>query len=297
MTDLKETLYQVMDSMRVVYGERPRGNLRFAILHEDGVVSSFPYYVCWAPVRNLHVWDGEYERNDEDLARNGYVQSEANIDQIIIHFWGSVDTPCDPGNTEYSRAIHAWCELYKIGLVEASPEEREEHGIIVDVSGGRLTMDQLGAFLVGFRNMSEQGRFRLWNVLIDAGCKPHRAAFFNQMFTIDHKDRLTPSRGYHTIFGGSRMYNPRVSVLDSLLDTNPWFTISADQPVIQHEGGMNWEFSNKWPGSIYDNIPEEERLLHTLSLEKQYENKGTFQEYTYFIPSHLINKLKELNYV
>lgn len=293
MTDFKEKLYVEAQRMEDEFGkatDRP-GNLRFTVLHTDGVLSSFHSYVCWGPLRAIiQSTPQAREHGRAYCADGGYCESTADIDKILINFWGSRESECGPSNRKYAEAVHAWCGLYNIGLVEASPEEREEHGIIVDVSGGRLTLNQLGAFLVGFRNLSEQKRYHLFHSMLEAGIAVHRAAFLNQLYRAGETEMLA-STGSHTIFGATYMYRPSERAVINQIDDNPWFMPEDDQPVRAHEGSLVWEFTPRW-NTRWDNGYDG----FTASLNLTQHRKGlpsSWASYTYWDKTELIAKLKE----
>lgn len=249
MTQVKEILYKAMADVRQKYGQNHSCNLRYVLLHSDGVISPFQSVICFAALRNLRVWvDNSSGYSADVLMRNGYAKSESAITHILLDICGDHHTGCDLGNEEYLKAVHRWCDMYDMGLEEQTPEERERHGILVKVADTPLTIDQLGAFLVGFRTFSEYRRYKVFNALMDAEVVPHVSAFMTHIInhvSINHESYWTRGSSGHGIFDYHKMNRPTLDALLNQIHDNPWF-LPTDGETRSFSGSLQWGFEPNW---------------------------------------------------
>lgn len=227
-------------------------NLRYAILHTDGAITPFSNTVCWARVYQCIGISSSCRPRDKPytfsearrLGEEGYLTSLADIDKIIIKATGPYPEHESKGWVdEYLSALKVWLSMYEQALVPATFEERVEHGIILDVAGGRLTRDQYGAFLVGFRNLWEQRYFKLFNELLKAGVAPKDAAVLNQFFVTCRDGELIRSRGYHCIWANQAVHVREIALF---LEHNPLFNPHPDQEKSETHGALEWNCALSW---------------------------------------------------
>lgn len=185
MTDLlkklikehKKALYASFDE-EGEYGD----NLYYSVLHEDGVVSNFMSYVCFANIYGDYGTVRRYARQgDPDI---GNFESQAKLTHIIVHCYGENMRPDDDAEelSSYHQALEEWFEMFSPLLVPASFQERLKNGFIVDLEGADI--DCVGALLVGFRNLGEQGYHRSFNYFRKQGFNSRQSAVLSQYFSI-----------------------------------------------------------------------------------------------------------------
>lgn len=296
MTQVKEILYKAMADVRQKYGRNHQRNLRYILLHSDGVISPFQGVICFAALRTLRIWDmGPHTYSADTLMRNGYAKSKSAITHILLDICGSSDIDCDLGNEEYLKAVHRWCDMYSMGLEEQTREERERHGILVKVADTPLTIDQLGAFLVGFRTFSEYRRYKVFNALMDAEVVPHVSAFMTHIINlveINSQSCWVQGSSGHGIFDYPKMNRPTLAALLNQIHDNPWF-LPTDGETRSFCGSLTWGFEPNWK-TQWDK-PLESRWWESAGIKTHPIKDEWGDTYTTFDQNSIINFAKGLN--
>lgn len=166
-------------------------NLYYSVLHTSGEVSHKMSVVCFAALL-YGLWSLE---QDEHLEHRG------PITHIILHKYGYHLTPIRHADKieAYHAAVEAWCKLFDTFV------ELTEDAIIVDVRKG--SVDCIGAFLVGFRNLGEQHLYSSFNEFLKHGFEPHQAAYLCQIWSFDEKTGWKDGGVSHRINEHSTMYH------------------------------------------------------------------------------------------
>lgn len=144
-------------------------NLYYSVLHTSGKVSHKMSAVCFAA---LLYGLGSFAQ-DEYLVHSG------PITHVILHKYGYQLKPTSSADKveAYNAAVEEWCKLFDTFV------ELTDDAIIVDVCKGSVNC--IGAFLVGFRNLGEQQLYLSFNEFLKHGFEPHQAAYLCQVWSFD----------------------------------------------------------------------------------------------------------------
>lgn len=224
-------------------------NVKYAILHTDGAITHRAA-VCWATLYSTIGDESCVQTTGYSIDKGmaGYLASVADVSKVIFSILpsnGSLGR-----NPDYLKAVKRWLSIYECGLVPQDFDERVESGVILDIESGNLNADQIGAFLVGFRNLGEQNRFILFNALVDSGLTPNQAAFWNQMFYHGQDQKSCyRSRGHHTICS-EHAENLRYGAI--LGSANLFTPAPAGSVHHEFEGAIGWRLSRHFfhPGEL-----------------------------------------------
>lgn len=220
-------------------------NLYYSIITEDGEVISFFDRVCFAGIRYGEYYDRPDDDEDyEDPAED--TSSYATIDAIIVEPYGNHLNPVHHKGqlSEYHRALRAWCELFSPFLL---PREEDSSPIIVDMTTN-ADLDCVGAFLVGFRNMHEQGHYRMFNHLIDSGLPLPIAAYGSQLLRLTNGNCEMANDSHNTISYPPSMM--KISVLKKQKNKCKLYDQKQMIGKSKHRGSFMWTLSeNFYPES------------------------------------------------
>ena len=218
-------------------------NLYYSFQLASGKIHHVMGKVCFAQIHYFDSEDvfGEYEDGDEEATDDNHT-----IDAIILHPYGTGVNPERAAERmpEYQLALREWCELFSPILVEATFEERLEHGIIVDMTRGSC-VDNVGAFLVGFRNLHEQGYYQMFNHLLDHGISHAVAAYGTQLLCFIEPDKLNWGATHHnTICTQPAMYQ-----IDKIKERKDSCILYDKDHMVgkgQHRGKLMWVLSENF---------------------------------------------------
>lgn len=293
------TLQEYFDKLQEL--SRPRtSNLCYAYQLKDGKIGGFSDVVCWAQLLYQIGRKPDEDEDDEEQAvhelnlddegnarpDNYWCPSTADLDKVLFSL-----VPFRPAvwdDEGYHKAVRTLLSVYEIGLEPATYEHRAQHGVLLNVGAGKLTRDQIGAFLVSFRNLGEQGRYRFLNRLTDAGLSAPTALLMNQFWVEDAKGAVSFSNGVHTML--TLPQEIQANTVKGWIKENPWFTISENQPISEITGAVNWGFYRHYSNSSYNGLTT---YYHGFS-EIQRTRKSWDIKYNYYIPQEVVEKIKEL---
>lgn len=214
-------------------------NCYFSTFHENGGFTHLMGKVCYGAVYNYFTTE---ESEDEDCNWAGYDGQFSRMRAIIVTPYGEHMRPSDKNWQEYLKAVAKWFELFEPILVPDSFEERMGYGVVVDCE--KASLNHIGAFLVGLRNLHEQSHYLQFNAFVDAGIPLHKAAFFTQLFyhsRIGGKPYLSSGNLHHNTLNDPRWTTYSVADIKKLADT----CILYDQKEMVDDSGakslMNWD--------------------------------------------------------
>lgn len=272
---------------------RPHANnLRFFIEHTDGLISRYIDQVCWAP---LCYYVGEDYRVSRDPStfhdRSGTVATTADVKRVLISTLPHKMLHSEEYFPEYLRAVQTLLGHYHYNISDASLEDRRQNGWMLNMEGG-LTVDEIGALLVQFRNLGEQYRFRMLNYMVDAGIPVHQALLWNQFFMSNHKGTIRQTNNSHTMLSAISFRNVRTNAILSLMDENAWFTPKGDFDS-KIEGKLSWSFNDIWE-EHHNEHGDGERLVDTIAPSQYITENDWGEKIVCYHPEKLTAIIKEL---
>lgn len=235
MTDLTE-LHEKYELIRKHEGQN---NLNYAIMHADGKVSLCPNKMCWAPIYEggTVASNEEFKRHTPyDLGCYGYLTSSAPFSYIksTIKYKKSITK----GKISYLKAVKELFEHYDCLLVKDSFKNRRENGFVIKLEGAPVTKEQLGAFLVFYRNLGEQQFHYMFNALRQEGFSFEEAAIWS-CFVNKEGNTCTLNRGWHTVF--STGANTNIATITAMLKgASPFHLDTATEPL-EPSNNYRWE--------------------------------------------------------
>lgn len=193
MTEVtKETLDSFIKSHQLAvehlseYGGLYYDNLMYSRLFID---SPQHYYnrVCWANLMSAgYFTDDDPAWFDVTCLKDGTYITDGAIfggerpsTHLCIHPYGQ-HLRKQKATEDYHFALRAWCQLYSAFVVNSNSIVEDGY-ILVDTRNADV--DCLGAFLVGFRNLHEQGYYKQFKALLEAKIPLHQAAYFMNIVT------------------------------------------------------------------------------------------------------------------
>ena len=175
-------------------------NLYYSVLHTSGEVSHCMSVVCFAVLR--------YGLGSID--QDEYLEHSGPITHVILHKYGIHLTPTRHADKieAYHAAVEAWCKLFDTFV------ELTEDAIIVDVRKGSVNC--IGAFLVGFRNLGEQRLYSSFNEFLKHGFEPHQAAYLCQVWSFDDETGWREGGSGHRINNQSIVYHNTPTIFEKI---------------------------------------------------------------------------------
>lgn len=175
-------------------------NLYYSVLHTSGKVSHKMSFVCFAALL--------YGLGSAD--QEEFLEHPGPITHVILHKYGCNLTPTSNADKieDYHAALEAWCKLFDTFV------ELTDDAIIVDVRKG--SVDCIGAFLVGFRNLGEQQLYSSFNEFLKNGFEPHQAAYLCQVWSFDGKTGWKDGGTSHRINAQSITYHNTPTIFQKI---------------------------------------------------------------------------------
>lgn len=251
---------KIQEAWNYIKEHEGKGTCHYLVMHEDGNIGLCALQACW-----FYVWKGMSERNtrqgdnlEDQFSKNqmGYPSSAADIESLRISLVPHHNYQAP--KMRLLRAYRALMSIYRGAIIQPPVKNLWSEGFTLKVKHGGLTREQLGTFLISFRNLAEKKRWPFFLRLLDAGFTPSVAAAWMNIFeaTTDKGDELRQALTYHTILQDN-VCNIGLCQWLAFTKDNAFFYVKEGQTVEPVTGAIDWALSSKIEKLIHANRGDE----------------------------------------